>query len=146
MKRHCLAILLLISAPVFAFSENDFARAMQTAKAKNRNIVFYTWSPHMVLSQRGLEELKFAPFPSNTDLIVLLDPDCDPKLAKQIIERNGWPETYGRQVKSETLLKKGVRIHYPTYIFSRSGGQLAPIVPGYKTTAQLERLAKRYLE
>jgi hypothetical protein len=127
------------------FGNADLTAAMQKSRS-GRATLIYTWSPHMVLSQKGLEELLSNPEFKDTKLVVLLDPNCNKDLARQMAAQRGWPESVLRPLAAQKLIAKGARVHFPSYQFVGGGRFRGPLIPGYKAPAYLHLLARRYLK
>ncbi len=134
-------LLLGLTAPASAkFDDAELQKRMKSEEP----ILIYTWSPHMVLSQKGISELlanKDRPF----KVLVVMDASASEKLAKEIVKKNGWPASFLEKNESGTLLGRGARIHYPSYQFVSRGALLSPLIPGYRTPAELKQISARYL-
>jgi hypothetical protein len=127
------------------FGNADLTAVLQKSRS-GRGTLIYTWSPHMVLSQKGLEELLSNPEFKDTKLIVLLDPNCNMDLAREMAAQKGWPESVLRPLAAQKLIAKGARVHFPSYQFVSGGRFRGPLIPGYKSSAYLHLLAARYLK
>ncbi len=140
-----LFLFLLSSAGARAasFDEAALDKLKTEAKVKKENVIIYTWSPHMVLSQKGLTEVLQTKWKRPTKVVVLIDPNANMDLAKSMVSQNRWPASVLVPVSSPTLIKRGVRVHYPNYMFSKNG-DLKPVVPGYKNPSQLNRLTEKF--
>lgn len=139
---------LILFGP-FSYAENakDFTDAdLKKVLAQNlkTDALIYSWSPHMNLSVRGLDELLKSP--QNNGLVVLLDPNSNSKIAEEIVRTRKWPESVLRRNTSQILIEKGARVHYPNYIFISHGKLDTPILPGFKTSSQILEFKKRNLK
>ena len=126
------------------FSDADLKMILKNqAKAKDLTVLLYTWSPHMVLSIRGLDEL--LQFEKNKKIIAILDPNANIRLAEKIAKEHHWPEEVLRINISQDLINLGLRVHYPTYLFLAQGKVQGRAIPGYKTAKELAYFSKRFL-
>jgi hypothetical protein len=129
---------------------NDFDDAdLQTiltssAQKKGQRYIIYSWSPHMSLSIRGLNELTNASNRTQPTVLVVLDPDANLELATEIAKKQKWPSEFLRLNRSEILFKRGIRIHYPSYNLISNGSFRGRLLPGYKTRTELEDFQKRH--
>lgn len=98
----------------------------------------------MALSLRGLDELIGKK--KNTIIVPVLDPDSNLVLAAEIAKKHQWPSNFLRVNESATLIGKGVRIHYPSYSFINNGDFKGALLPGYKTSVELNEFQKRHLK
>ncbi len=143
MKRTFLYSLVLwassaLAAP--AFTDADLTKTLKTAREKKHDVIFYSWSPHMGLSQKGLNELLKRSLAKNVEVVPLLDPNCNLELAKTIAKRNHWPDSTLRPLEAKPLIARGLRSHYPSYILSRHGNPKGKIYPGYKAPKRLGQM------
>ncbi len=136
-----LSLFLLMSTARAegSFDDQAFREAVKRT-ADGPSALIYTWSPHMVLSQRGLNEILSFPLKGSLRIIVLLDPQADLEVARAQAKANGWPAEYLRPVSSNILFGLGVRVHYPSYLLIENGQVRDGLIPGYKTHVQLRRI------
>lgn len=138
-----LSLLLLLGFSAPASAKFDDA-ALQKRMSSDEPILIYTWSPHMVLSQKGVGELlanKDRPY----KVLVVMDAGASERVAKEIVKKNGWPASFLEKNEANGLLARGARIHYPSYQFVKKGAFASPLIPGYRTPAELKAIAGRYL-
>ena len=140
--------LLLISVQIFAagsISFNDESlKSLLSSTKDNSKAIIYTWSPHMVLAQKGLSELLHLPQNKSFQVIVLLDPNANLELAQKMATDNGWPTSVLKINSSLTLVAKGMRVHYPSYLFVQNQKFVGHIVPGYKQPEHLNKIMQEY--
>jgi hypothetical protein len=143
---HWLALFFSVAAhaaiPLRAFSDADLDRMEKTDKT----FVVYTWSPHMNLSVRGLDEALAGENKNGTKVIAILDPACDRSIAEKIAKEHGWPDSVLRRNESASLLARGFRIHFPTYQFVAHGRLQGSVIPGYKSPKELTWFRQRFLK
>lgn len=121
------------------FTDKDLQKLLAASKkSPSKDFLIYSWSPHMVLSVKGLQELDLTAG-RNTQTTVLLDPNADFTLARTFAHENKWPERVLMRNNSKQLLSKGAQIHFPNYIFIRGGRFNLPLLPGYKSALQIQR-------
>lgn len=106
------------------------------------SVVIYPWSPHMSLSVQGISEIVEYGRRNKMQVIVVLDSEANFALARQIVAKNKWPTEYLRQNRSVQLVRRGSRIHYPSYHFISKGKFARPPLPGYKLPAELDEFRK----
>ena len=135
-------LLLGLSAPASAKFDDA---ALQKRMSSEEPILIYTWSPHMVLSQKGARELLASSKDRPYKVLVVMDANASNRLAREIVKKNGWPASFLEKNESRTLLSRGARIHYPSYQFVKKGELSSPLIPGYRTPAELKEIAGRYL-
>lgn len=121
------------------FTDHDLDKLIKSLK--NDSALIYTWSPHMVLSQKGLDELLKAGPQKPKRFIILLDPGANVELASKIVSANRWPASALIKNNSARLLKAGIRVHYPSYVLVQNDS-IKNIIPGYKNLTHLQRLLK----
>jgi hypothetical protein len=121
------------------FTNEDWSSLLAKSKQNQTRVLVYTWSPHMPLSRRGLEELYSFEGIDPKSLVILLDPNADTEFAADVAKENHWPPESLRKVASIDLIKQGVRIHYPSYLIINKG-QVRPIVMGYKSVERVRYL------
>jgi hypothetical protein len=139
-----LAPSVLLGA-VVKFSDEDFLKLQQQSRDRSRSVfLVYTWSPHMNLSVRGLEELMESG-QNNLILVPVLDPNANLEIATEIAKQKRWPAEVLRVNEARALIQRGSRVHYPSYSFLRKGQFQGPLLPGYKTGRQLETFRKKHL-
>jgi hypothetical protein len=138
-------LFLIGGAFASPFTDADYHRLQQSTLQSHRPVILMTWSPHMVLSQKAVDEMLALKETLNADPVFLLDPNARIDLAQQIVRRHHWPDALLTVNASRELIKKGLRVHYPSYIFVSEGRTVSPIIPGYKVARQLQALRARYL-
>jgi hypothetical protein len=135
---------LLSRAQVPAFTDTDLSVVKNSTKMQKGAGLLYTWSPHMNLSVKGLDEA-MQRSKGGERLVVLLDPNCNQELAKKIAKEHDWNESVLRTNASRVLIKRGFRVHFPSYQFVSRGELRGPLIPGYKSAEGLAYFA-RYLK
>ncbi len=138
--------LCFASVPPGELNDDAIQTILADSQKSRSKVLIYSWSPHMVLSVKGADELRFI-MPTLFDKVVYArDPKSNLKIANKIQTEHQWsPETL-RKLTSATLIEKGVRIHYPSYIFVKNGVVVSPAIPGYKSVLEIQQLAERYLK
>lgn len=126
------------------FTGSDLQTALHSQK--DEKAVIYSWSPHMNLSIRGLDEIIPLARRNKIKLIVVLDPNCDLKQAQEISRLHHWPAEYLKTMDAKELIEKGFRIHYPSYLLAQNGNFTSPTIPGYKSIGELTRMVRTYLK
>ncbi len=127
---------------IVPFQESDLDLVFKTTALSKKPAVIYSWSPHMNLSVKGLSELIAYCSRNGIQTIVVIDPDANFEMAKEIVIKNKWPSEYLRPNKSLSLMKRGTRVHYPSYHFISNGKFARPPLPGYKLSQELDEFRK----
>lgn len=135
-----LLAFILTLAHAEPFTEAEFKQALAESKTRNERVIFYTWSPHMYLSLTGLDDLRRDA--GGARVIPILDPNASQKVAKKIQAEHGWPADVLRTLASETLLKRGLLTHYPSYTLAKDGHLVGPTIAGYKHPEGLRSIVK----
>lgn len=129
------------------FTDIDLDKMMSQSSQKNsRPVVIYSWSPHMSLSVRGLNEIQQYCQKKNQILVVVLDPDANLSVASEVAAKNKWPLQFLIINKSKKLISRGTRIHYPSYNLISQGSFASRLLPGYKNEQQLDDFQRKYLK
>lgn len=134
------AFILSTSFAEPAFTESDYRAVIAEAKSRKQIVVFFSWSPHMVLSQKGLNELLQRPSSKNVRIVPVMDAQANEELATQVVHRNRWPASVARPLESASLIKRGLRGHYPSYLVSLNGDIKGKLIPGYKGGPYLDSI------
>jgi hypothetical protein len=100
----------------------------------------------MNLSIRGLDELLVAVKGGEFRIVVILDPNSNRDLAEKVVKEHHWPSNVLQALQSRVLIKKGLRVHYPSYQYVAHGKITGPVIPGYKTPIELGHYQARYLK
>ncbi|MDG0816808.1 hypothetical protein [Bdellovibrio svalbardensis] len=126
------------------FSNADLESTLRSGEVDN--VMIFTWSPHMPLSIKGLDEAIQFTKSNKIKLIVVLDPNCDFSLAQKVAFKHQWPDTYLKTIQSSKLIERGLRVHYPSYLLIKHGSFSGPTTPGYKSKEELDRMIGMYLK
>lgn len=145
-----LLMILVLQATARAgvgdpFDDKDLQALLTQSQQKREKVILYTWSPQMVLSQKGLDEILTFAKSHRVKIIHILDPFSNQALAQKMADQHHWPSDALRKLRSKILIGKGARVHYPSYTFI-ANGQIKAVVPGYKTWGELEHYSNRYLK
>lgn len=116
------------------FTDTDLRRL----ERKSSQVLLYSWSPHMNLSVRGLDQALEAARHGGARVVAVLDPGCNRELAASVARDHGWSEEVLRIDESRELIDRGFRVHFPSYLFVSKGMIRGSVIPGYKTAAELE--------
>ncbi len=139
-RLHLSGIFLFFALTFSAAAAPPFTDArLRALEAKGNEALLLSWSPHMPLSVRGLDEAFARAKISGTVLVPLLDPGSNLELARRIAREKGWLASALAVNESSELLERGFRVHAPSYQYLRQGKLLGPALPGYKTEKQLSR-------
>src|SRR4051812_36018540 len=94
------------------FAITAFARPFTNADLHRLgDSLVYSWSPHMNLSVRGLDEALERERHGGPRVVALLDPGANRALAKKIAKEHGWPDTALRTEAASELAEMGIRVH-----------------------------------
>ena len=128
------------------FNDSHLESLLKASKKNESDVVIYSWSPHMPLSVKGLDQL--FPLAKSKKILplVVLDPNCNLELAQTLVTEHGWPKTVLQLNHSDILIQLGNRIHYPSYIFAKDGKIVSPIYPGLKSKDNVEIMIGKHLK
>ncbi len=148
----CWFAVLLAASPGMAqspkgYTDLDLHRWELISKRQPRSLVLiYSWSPHMNLSIRGLDEVLAWEKDGGPRVVIILDSTADFELAKGVAQKHHWPNNKVLQVNmSDELIQKGFRVHYPSYMFLEDGRWVSTIIPGDKPLPELLPCERRYV-
>ena len=135
---------LVIAVHAAQFTDADLATALRGPCSGPRACVFYFWSPHMPLSVKGREAAQHFATEKKYKLYTLLDPMSGPHLAEEVRRARHWPADTTTVATAPTFIKRGIRVHYPSYLFATKGRLAGPLIPGVRASRELASLARRY--
>lgn len=122
------------------FENQDLYKILQNSKSKQTRGIIYSWSPHMVFSFEGIQELKEEAKKYNIEVTVVLDQFADSETVKKTVKENNIDAQDCKRINSQVLNDLGITIHYPTYLFYENGEILTPRYPGYEEPYKLQKL------
>lgn len=128
------------------FVDEDLATYLEKSAETHSPGIIYTWSPHMPLSIEGLKEVRRASKKLGFQLLVLLDPNASPALARRVAKKNGFPDSVLKKTRSAELVQRDVLYHYPSYTYFRDGKLLGMARPGYDEPKRLEAQVQEKLK
>jgi hypothetical protein len=136
-----LAVMAFTNAfATSTYDDTDLKKDLLQAKSSQQTVIFYSWSPHMVLSQKGLKELLQRPASKKLRIVPVMDGNSNRDLAQKIVSRNRWPASVMRELEAPELIRRGLRTHYPSYFVSSKGDAKGKLIPGYKSPQYLNRI------
>jgi hypothetical protein len=103
---------------------------LQRFVSKNKEGVFYVWSPRMALSQKGISEIKDAAKKLKLPLMVLLDKEVSEDEHKKLTKLLGKPST--QRVDSLELKMRNVSQHFPALLVFKDSKILSEVKYGYE--------------
>ena len=134
-----LAVGLSLTAHSSEFTDRDLHQLLESG----RSGILFSWSPHMPLSMKALAILQRLAHPLHLNIIPVLDPDADIKMAQvvSIKHRLGSPSL--RKIASSELLELGLGIHFPAVLVFRNGKIRGGVIPGSKEPQIYRKLILR---
>jgi hypothetical protein len=124
----------------FAFTDEKFRKLLLESAEQKTSGLIYVWSPHMNWSKRGAEEIKKVAEEMKLKLTLLVDPDISEKEMTLLNQKDPMMMT----LQSQELFFRGVRNHYPTFVYY-SNGTLKPYVKtGYDKPEVLKEILEVY--
>jgi len=126
-----------------SFTENDLESALKKSREAKTTLLFYIWSPHMVLSIDGVTEIAKLAQAKNYQLVVLAEPLSQSESVLRLQRQKKWPATYARRLRAEGLINQNALIHFPALLVVQRGQFVGHVRPGYDEPQRLEKyLAK----
>jgi hypothetical protein len=141
-----LLFALFCFAHADSFTDKDLHQYQRETLKSQKPIILVTWSPHMPLSERAVEDLFQLQRTTQIQPLVLLDPSCRFSLAQKVATQHLWPAEVLKLNQSQELMSQGIRVHYPSYLLLAKGKTASPVIPGYKLPQELKMLQRRYLK
>jgi|GEM_PF-2517876 len=144
-KQQCAAEVVTFHAdpetkqPSIIFSDKDLSDLVKKSRAEKSKVLIYTWSPNMVYSIRGVQEIEKVARKKNLQLIVLADPNTTSTQVAKVQTQKAWPQSYSRQVEARGILAQKALLHFPTLLVLNSGEFAGPVRPGYEDIGRLEK-------
>lgn len=126
------------------FSDQDFTRLLNESRRTNSQGIIYVWSPYMNWSPRGVSEVQKIARSKNLKLTVLMDPSGDLKTALKIIRDKKLPPDSLRKVASQELFFRGLRNHYPSFLYYSKGKIIGNLKTGYDQPEVLKKVLNAY--
>ncbi|MEN0057772.1 MAG: hypothetical protein AAGB31_02965 [Bdellovibrio sp.] len=126
------------------YSDFDLKKIMNVSRSqKEKNYLFYVWSPSMNLSIVGVNELRRACQQFGYELIVVADPMASAKDIRKILYSQNWPASYGKQLTSEELKSYNFLVHFPALLILKDGAIQGEVRPGYDEPERLKNFLKQ---
>lgn len=110
------------------FTDDD----LKTLLAQHEMGVVYMWSPHMLLSVDGVNEVRDICDELGVSYTALLDPAADPDFAQRTGEHLNLPPEALQKAVSREMIFRDMFTHAPSLLFYRQGEIVGAVVPGYR--------------
>jgi hypothetical protein len=137
-----LSFALISASSGAEFTDQDLQELLKKSADQQTSGIIWIWSPRMILSYRGYEELRPISLLLQLDVTYLVDP----YVSEDDINQTAYNQDLllSKKMHSNVLSQIGGLIHYPVLIIYQNGQIQLPSRPGYDEPWRLyDYLAKR---
>lgn len=128
------------------FSDGDLDKILHESSKKKSAGVIYLWSPHMVLSMKGYNELKDVCAKLGLRFTPVLDPNTTDTDAENALKEHQLTKAGLARVDSVELSEREGLTHFPS-IFVYSNGKIVDgVIPGYQTADRYAKIIQERLK
>ena len=143
--QQCRPSLSLSTHPdpkVFAgrFTDKELYAELQAHKQKG---MIYTWSPNMVWSIEGINEIKSVAKKMNIPLTVLVSPQADAQLISELVKSGKVKAADTQKHSSVELIMRGISLHDPSLLIWKNGQLERWARPGHEKAVLYEKWLKK---
>lgn len=145
--KDCAVTSQMENYPPKQYVNNEFTdRSLKTLLVQHPVGIVYLWSPHMLLSVEGINELNEITKELGISYDVLLDSNANTSFAKATAIKIGLKKDIFRKNSALELFFRNFSVHSPSLLLYKNGEIIGPIIPGYRSPTHYKQLIRTRLK
>lgn len=145
--KNCAVTTLEENHPPKQYVDKEFTdKTFKTLLAQHPVGIIYLWSPHMLLSVEGINELGEITKELGISYDVLLDSNANADFAKTTAEKIGVKRGVLRKNNSLELFFRNFTVHAPSLLLYKNGEIIGPVIPGYRSPKHYKQVIRERLK